>query len=194
MQYITYQSLIDEVKTFFKTNCVNISNYNSIPDCYKEGFSKLLWNYSFVGSGNRPGTKRCTATLTINNPVPRVNTETVDTNLQQFLTSIGLSDTSTMIDSTNLLNFLQNLVVFFTSKTGFAMGLNNAPNACDSKIYVYIPTNPIKGTTKTLTESKPDDCIANVPQVKTITSTLVDTILQGVSIYPIKYNFTITES
>ena len=81
---ITYQEIIDKVKTYAKTNCKNIANYNSIPAQYKAGFAFTVGTRyaNFIGEGGN---------LTIKNPVVSVNASTVDTDMDTFLNNLGLS-------------------------------------------------------------------------------------------------------
>lgn len=112
---ITYNTVINTVKNWIKNNCINIANWNSIPACFKQGYSNTT-----VISGN--GTIQSTCTINIVKYVSQVSGTTVDTDINNFLNNIGLSNKlNENIDNSEFINFINNIVNFCATRLCFTV-------------------------------------------------------------------------
>ena len=117
IQNITYQTLVDLVKNYIKTNCVNISNFDSINSTMKSGYSTSA-NISSNGGGYTSK-----YTCTISKAVSQVASSVVDTDMTNFLNTINVSNKlSSNIAEGEFINFINDLVSFCSTKMGFAVG------------------------------------------------------------------------
>lgn len=108
IQNITYNTIINEVKNWIKTNCINISNYNSLPACFKPGYNTK----TDIGGINSeyPASLYCK----ILNSVPQATTADVDTDFNNFISSIGLTNINTKCSANNYLAFMNDIVIFLS--------------------------------------------------------------------------------
>lgn len=184
---ITYQEIIDKVKTYAKTNCKNIANFNSIPAQYKAGFAFTVGTRSanFIGEGGK---------LTIKNPVVSVNAGTVDTDMSTFLNNLGLSGAilEYPIDDLNFNNFLLDMLIFLSTKTCFAVSRPNNSASSDrilvyntSNAFDYSQTKPIKpspeGSGQTYTYNSSD--------LQDILNKLITNLMKSIRVVPLTFTF-----
>lgn len=111
---ITYNEIIEAVKNYIKTNCTNIANYSSIPACFKSGYT---------ASGQIAGnaTANSTYSVSITKAVAQVNDSTVDTDMTNFINSLGLGNKlTTNCSANNFFNFMNNMISFCSTKLAFA--------------------------------------------------------------------------
>lgn len=185
---ITYQEIIDKVKTYAKTNCKNIANFNSIPAQYKAGFAFTVGtrNANFIGEGGY---------LAINNPVVSVNASTVDTDMDTFLNNLGLSGAllEYPIDDLNFNNFLLDMLIFLSTRTCFAVSRPNNGASSDrilvydtSNAFDYSQTKPIKpspeGSEQTYTYNSSD--------LQDILNKLITNLMKSIRVVPLTFTFT----
>ena len=83
LQNITYNEIVETVKNYIKTNCMNIANFGAIPAAFKAGYT-LSGNIS--SSGDRYTSKYV---VTITRAVTQVASSVVDTDMNNFLTTIN---------------------------------------------------------------------------------------------------------
>lgn len=185
---ITYQEIVDKVKTYAKTNCKNIADFNSIPAQYKAGFAFTIGTATanYIGEGGK---------LTINNPVVSVNTSTVDTDMDTFLNNLGLSGTllEYPIDDLNFNNFLLDMLIFLTTKTCFAVSRPNN-SASSERILVYNTSNNFDySQTKSITpapEGEGQTYTYNSSDLQDILNKLITNLMSSIRVVPLTFTFT----
>lgn len=108
IQNITYNTIITEIKNWIKINCINISNYNSLPACFKPGYSTK----TDIGGANSqyPASLYCK----IITSVPRAAATDVDIDFNEFISSINLTNINTNCSANNYLAFMNNIVIFLS--------------------------------------------------------------------------------
>ena len=129
---ITYRTIVDLVKKFIKENCSNITNYSGINASFKNGYTKT---YTLDG-GNSAATSYYTDTLTANG-VSEVSTSTVDTDMNNFLNTIGLTNLlDNNITDSEFLDFINNIIIFASTKMTFRVS-----QLAQSTIYLVYDTD-----------------------------------------------------
>lgn len=108
---ITYQTLVDVIKTAIKSNCINIYNYAGIPASYKAGYTNKVL---YAGSGTA-SLSYYTCTIK-SNDIKSVTSSTVDTDMTAFLSSCGLTNLAQNIPASEFLDFIKDMVVFCSTK------------------------------------------------------------------------------
>ena len=118
---VTYNTFVNTVKDLIKTNCLNISDYSSLPSCFKSGY-----NVSYEATCADKSTcitYSAGAIFTIANSsvVPQVAASQVDTNMNNFLSTycsaVNLDDP---ISQRNYLAFMQDMICFAFAHCKFA--------------------------------------------------------------------------
>lgn len=185
---ITYQEIVNKVKTYAKTNCQNITNFSEIPAYYKSGFSYTVGSRSanYIGEGGK---------LTINNPVVSVNAGTVDTDMSTFLNNLGLSGAllEYPVDDLNFNNFLLDMIIFLATKTCFVMSRPNN-SVSDEKILVYNPSGIFDySQTKNITpspEGSEQSYTYNSLDVQDVLNKFITYSINAIRIVPLTFTFT----
>lgn len=112
---ITYRTIVDWVKTYIKSNCVNITNYSGINNSFKKGYTKT---YTLDG-GNEDASCYYTYTLSSNGVVQATSTD-VDNDMNNYLKSIGADILlDTRVNDSEFLDFINNMVIFVCTKMTF---------------------------------------------------------------------------
>lgn len=106
----TFQELVNETKNYIKANCMNIANYAAIATQLKSGYklTERIGGQYTAGSVNYYYTN----IDIVENMVSQVSAGTVDTDMTNYLTSIGRTNLSAIIPETEVLQFIEELMVF----------------------------------------------------------------------------------
>lgn len=110
---VTYENIVNVVKNWVKTNCTNITNFAGIPAVFKSGYTTTV---QYAGDATSPS-KYTTAIS--GNAVASVASSTVDTDMTNFLISVGVSNISSKIPDAEFLDFMKNMVVFCSTKISY---------------------------------------------------------------------------
>ena len=111
---ITYNEIINAVKTYIKTYCFNIANYAGIDACFKAGYS-----VTSQIAGN--ATAQTYYKSNITRPVNAVNANVVDTDMNNFISSLNLTDKlNNNVSANNFFSFINNMLSFCSTKLAFA--------------------------------------------------------------------------
>lgn len=112
---ITYGTVVNLVKNWIKTNCVNITNFAGIPSVFKSGYTSST---VFAGAGTA-----AVATYIYNltgNAISSVGVSTVDNDMNNFITTIGINDKLNQpIPASEFINFINDMVSFCSTKVCF---------------------------------------------------------------------------
>ena len=122
---ITYNQILARVTDWIKSNCANVdSRYDSVlPSNAKNGYYQWIVDcYWSVHNGS--ASLECKATL--NTPVNKVTSTTIDNEITAFCTAIGLTSTTRTynVDDRNFITFLEDLTVFLATKIAFTIPVN----------------------------------------------------------------------
>ena len=145
----TYQSLVDATVNYIMTHCYNISNYGDLPAYMRPGWVyKVYLDHAWSGTWSRVKYRYDPYyQIVIVNPIQQYSRSVVESDLTNFLKSVGITNFNQVIDfNMNLSFFVQNLLSFVSSKLKyvaseavFAIG-----NHVDSIRYlIYLHDNPI---------------------------------------------------
>ena len=113
----TYNDILNQVKTWITTNCINISNFAGLSNHYKTG---TVINISNITSNHNHGTT--SHNIIVNNGVPQQTATNVENDLNVFFTNLGLpaSTRDYPIDDANFYNFMHDIAVFCSYKVCLA--------------------------------------------------------------------------
>lgn len=138
---ITYNEIIDKVKTYIKTYCSNIANYNGIDACFKAGYSVT----SKIG-GNSAAQTNYTSKIT--KSVSSVSASVVDTDMNNFIASLNISDKlNSNVSANNFFNFINNMLSFCSTKLAFATSQYS-----NNKYLIYYTNNTSYSSIKPIEE------------------------------------------
>lgn len=120
---ITYNQILARVTDWIKANCANVdARYDSVlPANAKNGYNYWMVNYSWTVPSAGTTTLQCKATLVT--PVTKVTSTTIDNEVTDFCTAIGLTSTARTynVDDRNFVTFLEDLTVFLATKIAFTI-------------------------------------------------------------------------
>jgi hypothetical protein len=131
---IKYGAIVDMVKQWIKSNCKNITDYNSIENVFKSGYTKTEKTYK--GSSKSVSIKSTLNTT----PVKQVLASVVDTNMTDFCKKYQLNDKlEKYISEDELFHFIQNMITFISCKCVFVT------SQFSTKVYlIYDDSNDIQ--------------------------------------------------
>lgn len=118
---VTYNSFINTVKDLIKANCINISDYSSLPSCFKSGYSVSY--EATCADKSTCITYSAGATFKIANSsvISEVAASQVDTNMSSFLnTYCSAVNLDNPISQENYLAFMQDMICFAFAHCKFA--------------------------------------------------------------------------
>lgn len=178
LQNITYDEIVQLVKNYIKANCINIANYSSLPACYKPGYKPKI---QFAGKQGYAAYH----TDILLNPIFQVSASTVDTDMNNFLTTIKINDKlSDNIPTSEYINLINDMVSFCSSKCCFTISQYDS-----GKYLVY---NQATGFIS-IKELTTDEVlkIIEVEDIKDILNSLIQVINQNIRVTPATYNISL---
>jgi hypothetical protein len=114
---VTYSELVERIKSGIKTKCHNIADYANISNVFKTGFTGT---YTIPG-GNDYATCYCTYAIS-GNPISQVAASTVDTDMTNFISNIGLTQRiNNNVVAGEFINFINDMVSFCSTKLAFSV-------------------------------------------------------------------------
>ena len=119
LQSITYQTIVDAVKTYIKTHCENITNFDNIPNIFKNGYTNTLT----ISGGNDTATCYCTVTLS-GGEISQATATDVDNDMTAFLQSIIPTNVlqQSMTDS-ELIKFINDMTIFCCARMCYSTSI-----------------------------------------------------------------------
>lgn len=116
---VTYSTMIDQVKQWIKTNCINIANFGSLPACFKSGQTAASGSCTSTGHADYYNS---TYTVKVSsNAVAQVAASTVDTQMTNFWTDYcGNININLNITPTNYLAFIEDMTSFCSARVYIA--------------------------------------------------------------------------
>lgn len=180
LQNKKYSDIVNAIKTYIKTNCVNISNYNGIETAYKSGFTGT----STIPGGNGAATCYCTYTIAAN-PVSQVASSVVDTDMTNFIAQIQLtSKLDTNIASSEFINFINDMVSFCSSKMVYA----TSQYAATKQILIYSTSNTSYSSVAAITTEDANKMMVS-GDINSIINAIVNITKQTIRCIPCRYTF-----
>lgn len=180
LQSITYQAIIDAIKTYIKSNCLNISNYSGINIAYKSGYSGT----STIPGGNAAATCYCTYTLSAN-PVVQVASSVVDADMTNFISQIQLTaKLNSNIASSEFLNFINDIVSFCSSRMAYA----TSQYATTKQILIYSTSNTSYSSLAPITTDEANK-LMETNDINSVVNAVVNVTKQNIRCIPCKYTF-----
>lgn len=181
---ITYSQMVDLVKNWIKTNCTNISNFGSIPSCFKSG-------YTITGncSGTFPTSLVDKYTVTISgNVVSEVAASTVDSQMSSFWsTYCGSLNVNLNITAENYINFIQDMISFCSGRVFMAVSEYSA-----NKYLVYNAGNTTYLNYATLSSTQKEYRFVTATDVaysaQGILYNIINAVNQTIRLYPARYD------
>ena len=171
-----YQQLYDAVLAEIRVRCVNVTNYTSLPDCFRPSFTKTVSN-----SYNNYKT-RSTTQYSVINPVPQITQAQVDAAFKDSMTKSGIYGImSQEVSTQGLLNFFKAVSVF----------CRDYIHVCSSTMHnnrYVVFVNQVQGSYPTnLEESDIIKAKSGIDVAQTLTR-----ILTTITPYIVRYNTTIS--
>ena len=176
----TLSTIYNNALSQIKSQCMNISQYDSISSMMKSGATKTIT--SKVTSGNY----RSTTTLkwTISNPISRIAEATVDSDFEKLMASYGVTATNSVPTAGKLFQFYCALAIFCQARVKIA-----ASPLVDTKYVIYDRSSSY-GTITPLV----DNNVATAKDIATITTNIMKIVCANTKGYQVKYSESVTVS
>lgn len=137
---ITYNTIINQVKSWIKSNCKNITNYGNINSVFKPGWSKsetVLKGHGYTGI----------VKITIaSGAVEQAAASNVDNDMNAFISNVcklSSSDLNKNIPEKDFYHFIQNMISFISTKCVYA----TSQFSQNEKHLIYVTKNTSYNTT-----------------------------------------------
>lgn len=182
IQIITYKSIINEVKNWIKSNCINITNYGSIKPEFKAGWSRTDATM-FVDNDPALGVKN-TCKISISRSIPSATASNVDSDIDEFCKTYNIQPDATITED-ELYHFIQNMISFICTKCCYATSQYSQENS----YLVYIPSNKSYMNVFTIDGVKTPHLITSI-DTKSIMTTMFDVVNRNLRSYHCQYTYT----
>ena len=187
IENITYKQMSDTVSSWIKSNCSNISNYASINSCCKPGYSYSVYTNEFRMVEN--------ATASITSSLKQINSSVVDSQLSQFLSSIGISNINAIVPENNFYTLINDLVAFCTSKLKFIVSQSNNNTNSAVKYLVYDDSQAVQSNYVVNVQQTPVyNYICKASTATQLTQYLIILIKSTIRTVSCRYSFSITST
>lgn len=127
---IKYETIVNQVKNWLKSNCVNITNYASIEAQFKPSYTQNMNKWTH-------GSTIHTSKVTITKSVPSASSSNVDNDMKAFCNTYKISDKlQKYVSEDEFYEFIQNMISFMCTHCRVACS-----QLVQNKEYiVYIPS------------------------------------------------------
>lgn len=180
LKNITYQTIVDAVKTYIKNNSANIANFAGIPAAFKSGYSSIIT----ISGGNAAATCYCTVSIS-GNAVTQATTTNVDNDMSSFLQTIGATSLlSQNIKSSELIKFVNDITIFCANRLYIASSIYNS----GTNYLIYSPyQSGSYSDVETVSTGSVDKQI-DYTDATSIVNAIVNTTKQVIRCIPIQYS------
>lgn len=187
LEAITYNDIVNAVRTWIKSNCSNISGYTSMSSAVKNGYS-----YTIARINSTVFTETATASLT--SPIAAaVASAVVDTDMNNYLISTGINSFLTKnISADNFFKFINDIMVFCTTKLGFVTSQSGNSSTSSVRYLVYCTGNTTYNNSISLTNSSATQYLIKANDVQSILQYIINNITNNIRVLNCKFNFSIT--
>ena len=184
---LTYGVLIDQVKTWIKSNCINISAYGTLPACFKSGYSNVV-----AQSGNYT----CTV-VTIGDTVSEVLSSVVDSDMLSFWANYcGNLSVGLQVAPTNYIAFIQDMICFCSERVYIA-----ASQFSQTNYLVYSSGEKSYSSHKVLSSTQQSYKLIMVDDVaylndnsKGILTGIINDVSKNIRLQCVRYDLNITKN
>ena len=170
---LTYQSLYNTLLNWIKSNCNNIDSFSSsVSAAMKSNWSSTVRASSGTGGIN----------ISIDNStaVSIVSSATVDTQLSDYMTSVGIvTKLSSIVTTNGLISFWNAAATFCAGKLRFASG-----QFATTPLLMYFSGNDLPSSTVPNIESE----LINANSVSTMLKSLNTALVTQIKAHKIHYN------
>lgn len=179
LQSITYQTIVDAVKNYIKSNCINITNFAGISNVFKSGYSVNVT----VPGGNAAATAYCNIYINGNNIV-QATTTNVDDDMNSFLTQIGATDIlSQNITDSEFIKFMNDMVIFCTTKMAYSTSIY----AVSTKHLIYVTSQTSYENVEAISASGHSGKEIDLSDATSIINDIVNTAKRSIRCLPVQY-------
>lgn len=186
---ITYQNIVDTVKTWIKANCVNITNYAGMSACVKNGYS-----YQIGSSGSSAYIE--TAKASLSSQIIQLSASIVDSDMSNFLISVGASSfLNTNVSQDNFFKFISDMVCFCGTKLAYATSQSNNSSTSTVRYLIYNNLNSTYNYKINIVQSSATTEILKANDTAVFLNYIIDLINQignNIRVVPCKYTFTLS--
>ena len=191
LENITYQSVVDTVKTWIKSNCSNIANYSGMSNAVKNGYSYTIGSSSSGEAYSE--TASCSLTSSITGAVAE---SVVDTDMTNFLTTIGVTSLlSQYINPTQFYKFINDMCCFCCTKLAFVTSQTGNANTSSVKYLIYWSANTNYNYDINIVSSSDTGYLLNASDVNEFWQNIVDMMVRingNIRVLPVKYNYSLS--
>lgn len=178
IQSITYNTIINNIKTYIKNNCVNITNYAGLPSAFLSTYSNTVT----ISGGNAAATCYCTITAS-SNYIVQASTSDVDTDMTNFCNTIGLTSyLNDPVKDTEFVKFMNDIINFCGTKLAFSTSIYNS-----NRYLIYNKNQTTYGTTYTINAGSANKIIGTT-DVTTAINTLMTEVNKVIREIPVQYS------
>lgn len=176
---LTYNDIINGVKSYLKSNCKNISNFGGMDACFKNGF---------VTSGQIAGNATATTNYRVNitRAISQVSSGTVDTDMTNFLSSIGVSNVNATLTADVFFNFINDMISFISTKCAFTVSQYSS-----NRFLIYWTGNTTYANTYKINSSAQEK-ISQSGDIHQMLNAIFNIAKQNIRCIPVQYNITLT--
>lgn len=175
---ITYNTVVNQVKNWIKSNCTNISNFGGINGVFKSGWTSsgtTLTSPQYTG----------TYTVTISRAVTQATAANVDTDMTNFCNDKGITNKlSTNIPPAEFYHFIQDMISFMCTKCVYA----TSQYAQGTRYLIYYPSNTSYSTTFNISSTEATR-LAYASDVTSLMTTMITVVNQNIRCVPCKYSW-----
>lgn len=174
----TYENVVNQVKNWIKSNCVNITNFAGINGSFKSGWSTsgtVLTSPQYTG----------TYSVGISRYVSQVTTATVDTDMTNFCNTYGISSRlSQNIPANEFYHFIQDMISFICTKCVYTVG----QYAQSTRYLIYYTGNTSYGNTFTISTTDTKR-LAQATDATSLMTTMFDIVGRNIRCIPVTYSW-----
>lgn len=178
---IKYETIVNQVKNWLKTNCVNITNYGGMEEQFKSswvGREMKSWKY---GSGSYR------SITTITKSVPQASASNVDNDMKAFCDAYKISNKlQKYVSEAEFYEFIQDMISFMCTRCRVACS-----QLVQSKEYlVYIPGTTDYSEVFDITSEEQQNVI-DAEDVLSLLRTMVNVVHRSLRCYNCTYKWEI---
>ena len=191
IEEIKYIQIIDTVKNWIKSNCVNITNYDGMNNCVKNGYS-----YTVGTSGSTDYVETASASLSSSLTGP-VAASIVDTDMDAFLSTLNssINDWNINVTPNNFYRFINDMCCFCCTKLAFVTSQSGNANTSSVRYLNYWSGNTNYTYTQKIINSSDVNFLINSSDVNVMWHNIVDMMTRisgNIRVLPVRYTFTLS--
>ena len=183
---ITYNTIINRVTSWIKSNCSNITNYSDMNSCVKNGYSYKVGTSGF-------GIYVETASSTMTSSIGSVSANTVDTDMNNYIATLNISSIlNNPVTENNFYAFMNNMVNFCSTNVGFVA--SQADNSSTSNYQYMIYKSGTIDTSKNMSIDLNSDekYLITASDVNDFFNKSFDSFKKTARVYPCRFTYSLS--